>query len=780
VRFKPRYERAWFFEGVPGKLERKIRASNNTRANAGWKTRRHSTPVYPKMPRGTAIDSYEYRITSMPVCRHRRHSSIPARIHRARMPGMTQSIHRNALKTGYALHWYRIENVLGRGGFGITYLARDLNLHQQVAIKEYLPTGFAVREQDLSVHPAAGNHAEPFAWGLARFIDEARTLTRFRHPNIVRVRAVFEANGTGYMVMEYEQGENLKDILDRRRTLNQDELLKILLPILDGLETVHEHGFIHRDINPANIIIRADGSPVLIDFGSARQALGAESYTLTTVVTRGFAPFEQYSGKSQGPWTDIYGLGATLYRAVTGNEPQDAMRRSAAIMDSEPDPLDDIRNFGQGRYSRHFLSAIDHALQFRESDRPQTVAEWRPQFHIPSDAVPQPCRPQTDAAIGNGSIANPLAIKATPRRDSDDKAITGLNIPANRSHETVRLATNRSALAAVISKGIAPALRKGKTKALTVAVPGSILIVIVWMLAVFLPEPAVVENPTPIADAAADFERLALTGEFVDIPAGTFLMGCSRGDADCDGDELPAHKVSVKGFRMGKTEVTVGQFRRFAEATGYRTDSKRERGCVTVRPDGKWAEQSGRTWKNPGFRQTERHPVVCVSWTDAKAYVRWLSKQGLGVFRLPSESEWEYAARAGEGARYSFGDSQKNLCSYGNIADNTAGGRFPKWITGSCNDRALYPAAAGRYHANRFGLHDLHGNVWEWTEDCYHDSYSRAPASQSPWTAGGCTRRLLRGGSWADGPRLARSSNRLSGRPGSRSDVVGFRIVHDP
>ncbi|MGH8547018.1 MAG: serine/threonine-protein kinase [Methylococcales bacterium] len=240
---------------------------------------------------------------------------------------MTQPIHRNALKPGYELHWYRIERVLGQGSFGITYLARDLNLDQEVAIKEYLPMELAVREPDFSVQPAADTHGEQFKWGLDRFIAEAKTLARFKHPNIVRVLTVFEANRTGYMVMEYEHGDNLKDILTRRGTLAEDELLRIVLPILDGLETVHERGFIHRDIKPANLFIRANGSPVLIDFGSARQALGVETRTLTTLVSHGYAPYEQYysKGEKQGPWTDFYGLGATLSSghrgATSGREP---------------------------------------------------------------------------------------------------------------------------------------------------------------------------------------------------------------------------------------------------------------------------------------------------------------------------------------------------------------------------------------------------------------------------------------------------------------------------
>jgi serine/threonine protein kinase len=220
---------------------------------------------------------------------------------------------------------------------------------------------------------------ERFKWGLDRFMAEAQTLARFKHPNIVRVLAVFEANGTGYMVMEYEHGDTLHEILTRRQTLEEEELLDIVLPILGGLEKVHERGFIHRDIKPANIFIREDGSPVLIDFGSARQALGTETRTLTTLVSPGYAPFEQYfsKGEQQGPWTDIYGLGATLFRAVTGQRPQDAVDRSRAILEAARDTLGDIGEIGQGRCSVRFLKAIDHALQFRPKDRPQTVKEWR-------------------------------------------------------------------------------------------------------------------------------------------------------------------------------------------------------------------------------------------------------------------------------------------------------------------------------------------------------------------------------------------------------------------
>ena len=187
---------------------------------------------------------------------------------------MSDIQHRDELTPGFKLHWYAIERVLGQGGFGITYLARDTNLEQLVAIKEYLPTDIAVRESDLSVQPRTISDSDQFEWGLNRFLSEARVLARFDHPNIVRILSVFEANHTAYMVMRYEQGESFSKYLDFHKNLSEEELLEIILPIMDGLKKVHEAGFIHRDIQPANIYIRDDDTTVLLDFGAARESKG--------------------------------------------------------------------------------------------------------------------------------------------------------------------------------------------------------------------------------------------------------------------------------------------------------------------------------------------------------------------------------------------------------------------------------------------------------------------------------------------------------------------------
>ncbi len=298
------------------------------------------------------------------------------------------STYRNALPPGSRILWYRIERVLGQGAFGITYLAYDDNLRRALAIKEYLPGHLARREADLTIQPLTVQLADEYTGGLHRFLSEARTLARFEHPNIVRVHNVFEDKLTAYMVMQHEEGEGLDRLL--RETGHLDEAqLKIWLPgLLDGLETIHAQGYVHRDIKPANVLIRTNGEPVLLDFGSARHATPEDAKTLTNFVSPGYAPIEQYAGKSnqQGPWTDIYGLGATLYRAMSGRPPPDAVERSHALAQQESDTYQPAQLAFREHYSRDFIAAIDHALCFRMQDRPQTVAAWRREFLLPAPA----------------------------------------------------------------------------------------------------------------------------------------------------------------------------------------------------------------------------------------------------------------------------------------------------------------------------------------------------------------------------------------------------------
>ncbi len=272
---------------------------------------------------------------------------------------------------------YTIDRVIGAGGFGITYLAFDKGLGIRVAIKEYFPVQLAIRGSSEEVHPKSRSSLEMFERLKSSFLREAQTIARFDHRAIVKVLAVFEANGTAYMVMAFEEGPNLKDWLKSLgRAPTQAELDGIAEPLLDALAMMHAADFLHRDIAPDNILLRSDGSPLLIDFGSARQIAAGMTSTFTGVVKDGYSPIEQYStgSRSQGPWTDIYAFGATLYSAVTGRPPDDATLRSIE------DTTFDCRTMPGFRPS--FLKAIHAAIAVRPLDRPQSIADWLPIFQF--------------------------------------------------------------------------------------------------------------------------------------------------------------------------------------------------------------------------------------------------------------------------------------------------------------------------------------------------------------------------------------------------------------
>ncbi|NOX91030.1 MAG: serine/threonine protein kinase [Gammaproteobacteria bacterium] len=326
-----------------------------------------------------------------------------------------EKIYRDVLPQGFELHWYEVKSVLGRGAFGVTYLARDKNLDQFVAIKEYFPNEFSTRESGYTVHPVTSKSKEMYEWGLNRFIREARTLAKFKYPNIVRVLSVFENNNTAYMVMEYERGNELSRLFREKKHSTEKELLDIFLPVMKGLKLVHDAGFIHRDIKPSNIYIRENGSPVLIDFGSARQVMGAPTRALTSLVTYGYAPFEQYneSEDKQGPWTDIYALGASLFFGLTRQLPIEALARGSDILSTGIDPYQPLSVTLAGKYSASFLRTIDHALLFHANERPQDVLVWANMLSGKSDVpeLPAPMLESTHEARGREEEGTVIRIK---------------------------------------------------------------------------------------------------------------------------------------------------------------------------------------------------------------------------------------------------------------------------------------------------------------------------------------------------------------------------------
>lgn len=326
----------------------------------------------------------------------------------------------NALRAGTHLDEYQIREVLGQGGFGITYLADDIKLARVVALKEYLPRDFATRTAGSTVVPNSSADAADYNWGLERFLDEARTLARFDHPHLNKVHRFFEANGTAYLVLEYIDGQTLSHLLTKYPTLPNTHLQRIIREVLSGLAEVHQAGYVHRDIKPSNIMLRSDGSAVLLDFGAARQAVGQRSKSITSILTPGYAPVEQYDTKAEdvGPWSDLYALGMVAYRCISGlrdADLPDAVTRSRTQRKGGPD-LASAVEVGQGTYDARFLQAIDWAIQVNEEDRPQTLTAWReafsdgpaavtaqPHSSVPSPSPSPPAKPLEQVAAADAA-----------------------------------------------------------------------------------------------------------------------------------------------------------------------------------------------------------------------------------------------------------------------------------------------------------------------------------------------------------------------------------------
>ena len=316
---------------------------------------------------------------------------------------------RGTLVAGTRLGAYELVSVPGQGGFGITYLARDTQLDRFVAIKEYLPAALALREADTTVVPRSDDMAEEFLAGRERFIDEARTLARLGNvPSIVPVYDFLEANGTAYMVMGFAPGDTLSRRLRDGKPLSPADADRLLHALMDGLAQVHDAGFVHRDIKPDNIILDGNGAPTLIDFGASRAPVAGRTGAMTAIFTPGYAAAEQFTSGKQGPWTDIYGLAATLHHAICGSPPPSAFDR---MLGDDYVPLADRPIAG---FPPALFHALDSGLAIKPNKRPQSIAEWRTMLgttsgeatvRMPPRATPKPSGRNTKALYAAGAAA---------------------------------------------------------------------------------------------------------------------------------------------------------------------------------------------------------------------------------------------------------------------------------------------------------------------------------------------------------------------------------------
>ena len=385
---------------------------------------------------------------------------------------MNKAYSNKALPMGTVLREWRIDEVLGVGGFGIVYKAQGIYFNELVAIKEYFPSSISERDSEDTVVPIDSEAEEVHALGLKKFVEEAKLLwnlsTPSRHPNIVSVRSLFEIHGTAYMVMDFEDGLSLSRMLKQGRRFNERSLWTILQPIAEGLERAHRVGVLHRDIKPPNILINEDNRPVLIDFGSARFDTAEATSTKVTFHTPPYAAIEQYvKTYPQGPWTDIYALGVVMYECVTGEKPPEVLERLHAGLGK---PLADGKWPG---YSKKFLAAIDTAMTVKPDERPQSLSQWLAMFGKPGITESEDDEATRFYAK---QVETPAIVPVQPTPNADPKAKVETGVPADPKEASFKRAGEETAARKKVAadKRDAEAEKSGGKRRVVDAVAGEV------------------------------------------------------------------------------------------------------------------------------------------------------------------------------------------------------------------------------------------------------------------------------------------------------------------
>ncbi|MCP5050645.1 MAG: SUMF1/EgtB/PvdO family nonheme iron enzyme [bacterium] len=640
-------------------------------------------------------------------------------------------------RTGLMNGHYLVGRMLGKlGGFGITYLGWDTKLETKVAIKEFLPRDLAGRDTGRStVVPHHDDDKELFAYGLDRFVQEARTLAQFDHPNVVRVRTFFEENGTAYLVMNYYDGIPLNQYLeDKGGRLDEKLAIDIMMPIMDGIRAVHEKGFLHRDIKPQNIYLTEGGLPILLDFGAARFAIGQRNKSLSVVITPGYAPFEQYQKKGKhGPWTDVYSTAATLYNMVTGVMPLEAPDR---VIEDELEPVEKLVPGSSSQLSE----ALILALSVKPGKRPQSIREFQDLFidEDEPEVIPPDKTVEIEDAVFHfakkiGSKDSlELFLSQYPYSDHTGEVkdlLTNIAAPTVEGPLTFEYREERRG--GILLEGAFG--KQGKEN------------VLVW------------EHDNEIKDRFPDayrnkkgFWEFKVSGDQFDdlvmvyIPAGEFIMGSN--DIQAANNEKPLHKVFLDGYWIGKYEVTFGQFDIFCEQTGLYS-----KGIIHQR-NTPYDEGWGRG----------KNPVIHVSWQDTREYCEWLMEKTERVFKLPSEAQWEKAAKGTDNRKYCWGNKPPD----GKLANL---GESGNWKTTPVTQ---YPKGASPY-----GVMDMNGNVLEWCSDFYEEHYYETSPAKNPVGPSSGNKYVKRGGAFSYEAKAIRNACRSGSSSSYHSTNLGFRLV---
>lgn len=548
------------------------------------------------------------------------------------------------LPTGTLLHagQYRIEQHLASGGFGNTYLATDVNLKAQVAIKEFYIKTINYREEDnCTVSVSNTANLAMFHSLREKFKKEAQRIFKIQHNNVIRVFSLFEEFGTVYYAMDFIEGESLNSRLKRDGALPESLVRSVFTQMLDALDVVHNAGLLHLDIKPHNIMLTNDGVAKLIDFGASKHSNQADATTTTGFAfTPEYAPPELTNQEYDeiGPWTDIYSLGITLYRLLSNapipSKREIRMNGAAAFTYSQP-------------VSTAMQQLIVRMTQGASEHRPQSIAELRK--------------------------LSLLLEEQTEEQTIPNKKIIVTPVSSQKSEQTIQIQTEKS--------------------------------------------------------SNQKFKVNGVRFTMIKVFGGTFTMGATAEQGiDAETDEKPAHSVTLSSYYIGETEVTQEL----------------------------WEAVMGRKlWKrNPSYFKGNRRPIECVNWFECQEFLRKLNQLTGKHFRLPTEAEWEFAARGGNksmGYKYSGSNNIDDVAWYLNYSQNKT-----------------HEVATKR--PNELGLYDMNGNVWEWCSERfnYYCSSSHNTNSQI---------HVARGGSWNEEAKCCRVSIRGKCKADSRYYDLGFRLA---
>ena len=620
---------------------------------------------------------------------------------------------------------YKIVGHISSGGFGNTYEGVHTMMDTKVAIKEFFPKMFCNRDENTShITVATQSNKELVDKLRKKFIEEAKAIFKMNHPNIVKVHDIFEENGTAYYVMDYIDGKSLGDIVKQRGPLPEAEAVGYIRQVADALKYVHSLNRLHLDIKPGNVMVDATGHAMLIDFGASKHydmESGENTSTLMGVNTKGYAPVEQstQSFTKFSPATDIYALGATLYKLLTGITPPDANLLMAKEETLAPLP---------SCISKSTHNAVLKAMTLIRADRPQTI----------------------DVFVGllDSKITNSFDDEVTMCEETEK---------ARQAEEKCRLAeeqklkedeARRAAEEEARRKAEEEQKRKAEEQKRNTAKKSSSKNAWLWIVIGVIAVVGIIigVNSIGIGGGTVQSGNNALSQQIPSktytangvsfdmmmVKAGTFTMGATSEMKAPDSDEKPTHQVTLTNdYYIGKTEVTQAL----------------------------WKAVMG---NNPSYFKGDNLPVESVSWNDCQKFISKLNSMTGQNFRLPTEAEWEFAARGGNNSNhYQYSGSNK----LGDVA----------WYYGNSG---IKTHAVATKQPNELGIYDMSGNVWEWCSDWYGNYSSSSQTNPTGPNSG--SDRVIRGGGWNDDARNCRSSDRGCHTPVFSFGFLGLRLVLVP